>query len=42
MRLTLADAAYNAGLIRKGRPPSRFYSEWLAAFERMASEGPTP
>ena len=36
----LAHQAYDAGLVRRGRPPSRYYSEWLQAFERMVSASP--
>ena len=36
----LAHQAYDAGLGRRGRTPSRYYSEWLQAFERMVSASP--
>ena len=32
--------AYDAALVRRGRPPSRYWSEWLAAFERLATARP--
>jgi hypothetical protein len=40
-RMFLTHEAYDAGFIRRDRPPSRHYSEWVAAFTKMA-EGPTP
>jgi hypothetical protein len=40
-RAFIADQAYNAGLIRKGRPPSQYYSEWVAAFTKMVGIGRT-
>ena len=36
----LQHQAYDDGLIRRGGPPPRYYSEWLAAFERMVSASP--
>ena len=38
--LFLEHQAYDDGLVRRGRPPSRYYSEWLEAFTRMVSASP--
>jgi hypothetical protein len=38
--LFLEHQAYDDRLVRRGRPPSRYYSEWLEAFTRMVSASP--